>query len=59
MIEVVFSWPGMGRALYNAILARDYPVVMACTFLFGVLVVFANLVADLLYAVVDPRIRTD
>lgn len=59
VIEVVFSWPGMGRALYNAILARDYPVVMACTFLFGVLVVFANLVADLLYAVVDPRIRTD
>ncbi len=58
VIEVVFSWPGMGRALYNAILARDYPVVMAAGFLFGVLVVAANLVADLLYAVVDPRIRS-
>ena len=57
VIEVVFSWPGMGRALYNAILARDYPVVMAASFLFGVLVVVANLLADLLYAVVDPRIR--
>lgn len=58
VIEVVFSWPGMGRALYNAILSRDYPVVMAASFLFGVLVVAANLLADLLYAVVDPRIRT-
>ena len=59
VIEVVFSWPGMGRALYNAILARDYPVVMAASFLFGALVVAGNLVADLLYAVVDPRIRTE
>ena len=59
VIEVVFSWPGMGRSLYNAILARDYPVVMAASFLFGVLVLAANLLADLLYAVVDPRIRTD
>lgn len=57
VIEVVFSWPGMGRLLYNAILARDYPVVLASTFLFGALVVTANLLADLLYAAVDPRIR--
>ncbi|MFQ5678439.1 MAG: ABC transporter permease [Gemmatimonadota bacterium] len=57
VIEVVFSWPGMGRLLYNAILARDYPVVLAATFLFAALVVVANLVADLLYAAVDPRIR--
>lgn len=57
VIEVVFSWPGMGRLLYDAILARDYPVVLAATFLFGVLVVAGNLVADLLYAAVDPRIR--
>jgi peptide/nickel transport system permease protein len=57
VIEVVFSWPGMGRLLYNAILARDYPVVMAATFLFGALVVLGNLVADLLYAAVDPRVR--
>jgi peptide/nickel transport system permease protein len=59
VIEVVFSWPGMGRLLYNAILARDYPVVMAATFLFGALVVLGNLLADLLYAAVDPRVRYD
>lgn len=59
VIEVVFSWPGMGRLLYNGILARDYPLVMAATFLFGVLVVAGNLVADLLYAAVDPRVRYD
>lgn len=57
VIEVVFSWPGMGRLLYNAILARDYPVALAATFLFGALVVIGNLLADLLYAAVDPRIR--
>ena len=59
VIEVVFSWPGMGRLMYDAILARDYPVVMASTFLFGALVVAGNLMADLLYAAVDPRIRYD
>lgn len=59
VIEVVFSWPGLGRGLYNAVLARDYPVVMAGTFVFGALVIVGNLVADLLYAVVDPRIRYD
>jgi peptide/nickel transport system permease protein len=59
VIEVVFSWPGMGRLMYDSILARDYPVVMASTFLFGVLVVLGNMIADLLYAAVDPRIRYD
>jgi len=57
VIEVVFAWPGMGRVLYNSVAARDYPVVMAASFLFGVLVLLGNLVADLLYAAVDPRIR--
>ena len=59
VIEVVFSWPGMGRVLYDAIFARDYPVVLAATFLFGALVVVGNLAADLLYALADPRIRHD
>ena len=59
VVEVVFSWPGMGRLLYNGILARDYPLVMAATFLFGGLVVGGNLLADLLYAAVDPRVRYD
>jgi peptide/nickel transport system permease protein len=57
VIEVVFAWPGMGRVLYNSVVARDYPVVMAASFLFGVLVLLGNLVADVLYAAADPRIR--
>jgi peptide/nickel transport system permease protein len=57
VIEKVFAWPGMGMLLYNSVYARDYPVVMAVTFLFGALVVVGNLVSDLLYAAVDPRIR--
>jgi len=56
-IEYIFAWPGMGRTLYEAILTRDYPLVMAGTFLFATMVVLANLVADVLYAVIDPRIR--
>lgn len=57
VVEYIFSWPGMGRLMYDAILARDYPVVMAASFLFAALVIAANLVADLLYAAADPRIR--
>ena len=57
VIEVVFSWPGMGLLMYDGVLARDYPLVMAASFLFGVLVVLGSLIADLLYALVDPRIR--
>ena len=56
-IETVFAWPGMGRTIYDAILQRDYPLVMAGSFFFAVMVVVANLIADILYAVVDPRIR--
>ncbi|MGH7466544.1 MAG: ABC transporter permease [Longimicrobiales bacterium] len=58
-VEVIFAWPGMGRVIYDAILQRDYPVVMATSFLFAVMVVLGNLIADVLYAVVDPRIRYD
>lgn len=56
-IEYIFAWPGMGRTIYEAILQRDYPLVMAGSFFFAVMVVVANLIADVLYAVVDPRIR--
>ena len=56
-IETVFAWPGMGRTIYDAIGQRDYPLVMAGSFFFAMMVVVANLVADILYAVVDPRIR--
>jgi len=57
VIEVVFSWPGMGRLMYDAVLARDYPLVLAASFLFAVLVIAGNLLADVLYALVDPRVR--
>lgn len=57
VIEKVFAYPGMGRLLYESALARDYPVVLAAAFVFGVLVVLGNLLADLLYGLVDPRVR--
>jgi len=56
-IEYIFAWPGMGRTIYEAVGTRDYPLVMAGTFFFAMMVVVANLIADILYAVVDPRIR--
>lgn len=57
VVETIFAWPGMGMVMYEAVSARDYPLVMAGAFLFAALVIVGNLVADLLYAVVDPRIR--
>ena len=56
-VEVIFAWPGVGRVMVDAVGARDYPVVMAATTIFAVLVVAGNLLADLLYGVVDPRMR--
>jgi peptide/nickel transport system permease protein len=56
-IETIFAWPGMGRTIFDAINQRDYPLVMAGSFFFAIMVVVANLIADILYAVVDPRIR--
>jgi peptide/nickel transport system permease protein len=56
-VEVIFAWPGMGRELVGAVAARDYPVVLAGTAIFGTLVVVGNLLADVLYAVADPRLR--
>jgi peptide/nickel transport system permease protein len=57
MTEVVFAWPGMGRLTFNAILQHDYPVVMAVFIVIGTAVVLTNLAIDLLYGVIDPRIR--
>lgn len=54
-VETIFAWPGMGRVTVEAVLARDYPVVMAATAVFAVLVVAGNLLADLLAALADPR----
>jgi peptide/nickel transport system permease protein len=57
IIETIFSWPGMGRMAYDAILARDYPVILTVNFISAVLVLAGTFVSDLLYLVVDPRIR--
>ena len=54
-VETIFGWPGMGRVTVQAVLARDYPVVMASTAVFAVLVVVGNLLADLLTSLADPR----
>ncbi|MGD9008206.1 MAG: ABC transporter permease [Desulfobacteraceae bacterium] len=57
IIESIFSWPGMGRMAYEAILARDYPVILTVNFITAVLVLAGTLISDLLYMVVDPRIK--
>ncbi len=57
VLEVVFSWPGLGRTAYQAILARDYPVILAVTALTAALVVAGNFLADVLHAAADPRVR--
>ncbi len=59
LVETIFGWPGMGRAIVDAILQRDYPMVMATSFVIAAMVVLGNLISDVLYAVVDPRIRTE
>jgi len=57
VVETVFSWPGMGKLAADAIGSRDYPLVMAATIVAALLVVGGSLVADVLYAAADPRIR--
>jgi len=55
--ETVFAWPGVGRLAVQSIYARDFPVVQAVVFLSATIFVLVNLIVDLLYAVLDPRIR--
>ncbi|UCF90198.1 MAG: ABC transporter permease [Desulfobacterales bacterium] len=57
IIESIFSWPGIGRMAYEAILARDYPVILTVNFVSAVLVLGGTFVSDVLYLLVDPRIR--
>ncbi|HUV35592.1 MAG TPA: ABC transporter permease [Patescibacteria group bacterium] len=56
VVEKIFSWPGMGRLMVDAIYSRDYPVVLAVNFVVAVMVIVGNLVADIGYALLDPRI---
>lgn len=57
IFETIFAWPGIGRLGYEAILSRDYPVIISINFLAAVLTLVGTLVSDLLYMLVDPRIR--
>ncbi len=56
IIETIFAWPGMGRLAVSAILARDYPVILATSMIAAVLTVIGNLIADVTYALADPRV---
>ncbi|MBV8133308.1 MAG: ABC transporter permease [Alphaproteobacteria bacterium] len=57
IIEVIFAWPGIGRLLYEGIFQRDFPLVQGIVLLAGIMIVAINLIIDILYAYIDPRIR--
>jgi peptide/nickel transport system permease protein len=57
VIETVFSYPGVGRLLYEGVLNRDYPVIQSTFFIITISVIAANIVCDLLYPLIDPRVR--
>ena len=56
-LETIFTWPGMGRLYYNAVISRDYPIIMGANLLIAIFVLAANLLTDVTYAFVDPRVR--
>ncbi len=57
VIESVFAWPGVGRLIFEGITGRDYPLVQGCILIIGSMIIFINLVVDIAYAYIDPRIR--
>lgn len=59
LIETIFAWPGMGRLYYQAALERDYPLLMAVLIIGAAFIILSNLLADILYAYLDPRVRYD
>ncbi len=59
IVETIFAYPGIGRLGYQAVLERDYPTLVALNFITAALVLLGNLIADVLYAVVDPRVRLE
>lgn len=58
LVETVFNWPGLGTLAFQSILARDYPTVLGILFFSSLIVIIMNIVTDILYRIVDPRIRT-
>src|SRR5919199_1748566 len=57
IIEAIFAWPGMGTLAITAVQGRDYPVIMAINLIAGTMILLSNLLADVVYAVIDPRIK--
>ena len=57
IIETIFSWPGMGQLVISAVKARDYPVIMAINLITASMILASNLLADVLYVAIDPRIK--
>ena len=57
LTETVFAWPGLGRLLIDAVAFRDFNLIQGCVVLFALVVSIANLIVDISYAVVDPRVR--
>lgn len=57
IVEVIFAWPGMGRITFEAISSKDYPVLMAVNMIAAIMVISGNLISDILYRYIDPRIR--
>jgi peptide/nickel transport system permease protein len=58
-LESIYSWPGMGQLYLDGVESRDYPLIMGLTLYLASLILLANLVTDVLYGVIDPRIRYD
>jgi peptide/nickel transport system permease protein len=59
IVEIVFSWPGEGRLFYDSLQSRDYPVLMGVLLISAFIILFSNLLADMVYGVLNPRVRYD
>ncbi|MCC5908817.1 MAG: ABC transporter permease [Clostridiaceae bacterium] len=59
IVEQVFAYPGIGRFAYNRLLARDYPMIMGNLFIFAMIFIFVNIITDIIYGFLEPRIRYD
>jgi len=57
IVEVIFAWPGIGRLLVDSVFARDLPMIQGCVLFIAVMYIFINLLVDISYAYLDPRIR--
>jgi ABC-type dipeptide/oligopeptide/nickel transport system permease component len=57
LTETIFSWPGLGRYVVDSLMGRDYAAVQGCILIFAVIMTLINLLVDLVYVVLDPRIR--